>query len=359
MIKPFEGELLNSYLLRLYTCLGSGRPVSGLYIKSKDELKWVPYPIVANEFVKYFLDFEYKELYEYVSENTIAHKVSKFSSPLAYIKLLERIFFGGSRSIYLDEYPINTTSLSPLIKYCPECFFEQIKENGVSWFRLEWFESANKCERHDTLLLTESCRNGCGNSLDKLKAMMSGKCLICGEVVWRCRDVKTLSCNSTSLYRNTNVHVAPCLLWQVKTCAESLYMEAKEIADKMSVLNFYEDMPEYFEGETPPEPLSSREKEILLIKNDLKRLLAVRKNFGHSSFLRFSFKLYEYYENSPIQELRKKLTDNTEIREVYVGEKSYNIKVNLLVSRDFDCAKCHIRYIDCPNSSVDKFPFYK
>lgn len=359
MIKPFEGELLNSYLLRLYVFQGRVRPVSGLYIKSKDKLRWVPYPIVEDEFVKYFLCLEYKDLYDYVFKNTIAYKVSKFSSPLAYIKLIERIFFGRGHSIYLDEYPIKTTGLTPLIKYCPECFFEQIKENGVSWFRLEWFESGNKCERHDTLFLTESCRNGCGNSLDKLKAMMSGKCLICGEEVWRSRDVKTLSYDSPSLYKNKNKYVAPCLLWKVKLWAECLYKEAKEIDDKMCIRELYENMPAFFDGKAPPEPLSAREKEILLLKNDLKCLLAVRNNFGESALLRFSFKLYEYFENSPLQELSKKLIDNTNVREVYIGEESYNIKVNLLFSRDFDCSECHVRYIDCPNSSVDKFPFYK
>lgn len=359
MIKPFEGELLNSYLLRLYICMGNTNSVSGLYIKSKGELKWTAYPRAGTELVKYFLDFEYKALYKYVSENTIAYKVSKFSSPLAYIKLLERTFFGGGDSIYLDEYPIKTTGLSSVIKYCPNCFFEQIKENGVSWFRLEWFESRDRCERHDTLLLTESCKNGCGNSLDKIKAMMSGKCLICGEEVWRCSDVKTLPYNSPSLYRNKNEHVAPCLLWQVKIWAESLYKEAKEIDDKMCIINLHEIMPAFFDGKGPPEPLSSREKEILLIKNELKSLLAVRNNFGHSASLRFSFKLYEYYENSPLQELSKKLTKNTDVRYIYIGESSHNIKVNLLVSRGFDCSECHIRYIDCPNSVVEKFPFYK
>lgn len=359
MIKPFQGELLNSYLLRLYICLGDSGSISGLYTNSKGNLRWVTYPKVAAEFVNFFLDYDYKELYEYVSKNTIAHRVSKFSSPLAYIKLLERIFFGLENSIYLDDYPIKTTGSYPLIKYCPECFFEQIKESGVSWFRLEWFESGNKCERHDALLLTDSCRNGCGNTLDKFKAMMSGKCLICGEEVWCCRDVKTLPYNNPSPYRNTNEHVAPCMIWKVKSWAESLYQEAKELAYKMHDISMYEDFPEYFDGGTPPEPLSAREKEILIVKNDLKSLLAVRSNFCLGTYSRFSYDLYEYYESSPFQELSKKLTDNTDIREVYVGGVSYDIKVNLLVSRDFDCSKCHIRYIDCPNSSVEKFPFYK
>ena len=359
MIKPFQGELLNSYLLRLYICLGGGRSVSGLYTKSKDVLRWVIYPKVSDEFVNYFLDFNYSELYEYVSKNTLAYKVSKFSSPLAYIKLLERIFFRGDSSIYLDEYPIKTTGSYPLVKYCPECFYEQIKENGVSWFRLEWFESGSKCERHDTLLLTESCKNDCGNTLDKFKAMMNGKCLICGEVVWCCRDVKALPYDSPSIYKNSDVHVAPCLLWKVKSWAESLYKEAKEIADKMFRINLYEELPEYFSGRTLPEPLSSREKEIVTIKDDLKRLLSARSYYSNSASLSYSFRLYEYFESSPLKELSEKLIDNTDVREIYVGEKSYNIKVNLLASRDFDCSKCHIRYIDCPNSSVEKFPFYK
>lgn len=75
------------------------------------------------------------------------------------------------------------------LRYCPKCFIQQIKNQGVSWFKLNWQFSVT-CNIHKQKLyhvnniFTNCCKRST-NIYNSYISAISGKCYFCSEKEWK------------------------------------------------------------------------------------------------------------------------------------------------------------------------------
>lgn len=74
------------------------------------------------------------------------------------------------------------------LRYCVECFREQINSYGHTWFRLDWTYSVD-CELHTKRMsclhtLFQSCCGEYVNIFNSLKSATTGRCFLCKSLDW-------------------------------------------------------------------------------------------------------------------------------------------------------------------------------
>lgn len=115
----------------------------------------------------------------------IKHSTMKFRH-IYYEDYIRYIFLQDD--FYVDSFLFKNDNRRTQLRYCPECFKLQIKEYGLSWFKLDWL-TTERCNIHNRRLChvyecgTPCCNKGT-NILNYIKSAMSGTCELCGASNW-------------------------------------------------------------------------------------------------------------------------------------------------------------------------------
>lgn len=179
----FEDESIHSYFIRILMCVGdlnSHVDLQGL-VSASGSLGILPklekqksslFNHIPNSFFRTLLikHSVFKEL-RYFDLDEIRNYIIFGQYPVDYGDGLHKIYNGKTQ-----------------LRYCPKCFESQIRDNGVSWFRLNWLCSVD-CEIHSTglyhvLLHKTNCCRRSSNILRDLHSAMSGICSFCAKSSW-------------------------------------------------------------------------------------------------------------------------------------------------------------------------------
>ncbi|TVK97542.1 hypothetical protein AYI83_10280 [Shewanella algae] len=154
MITPLPNETFHSLIVRnAMVKVGSIRLTELKGIISYDG-HWKTFPkIIDNSLLS---GYSRSDILGFISNMCpaigIYYKPDDFDLNLIY----EYIF--NDESFFFDELIINNTSLIPSrVKYCSECFREQILNYGVSYFKIEWYNSF-ACSVHSIKLMDVKVR---------------------------------------------------------------------------------------------------------------------------------------------------------------------------------------------------------
>lgn len=180
MIKIKEDELLHSYLIRVLI-------IAGELHQPKDLLGMISYsgvirelPVLPASKRKYFARLTSNDIENILSQNTpYLYKGTKISSFVG-----DYVFKGWTNTCNK-----NTLNNRTQLRFCIECFREQIRFHGYTWFRLNWVYSVN-CDIHKSRLyyLHTVFQRCCGKSINvfnSLRSAMSGRCFSCLSTNWK------------------------------------------------------------------------------------------------------------------------------------------------------------------------------
>jgi len=176
MIKIKDDELIHGYLTRVLSIAGELHQVRDLagIVSSSGVIRKLPK--LNEQKIKYF---------NYLTPKDIDHMLFN-NTPYTYAQT-------GLTNI-VGDYILNGRQLEnkriarTQLRYCIECFKEQIKNHGHIWFRLSWGYSVD-CEIHKTRMchlrqFTQECCHRTVNILDNYKSATSGKCFFCPCTNW-------------------------------------------------------------------------------------------------------------------------------------------------------------------------------
>lgn len=181
----YEEESIHSYFLRTLLCLGTIHKESDLQgiVSQSGVIRALPRVNATNESIFSSLS------------NEALEKLITFHSTYSGLKYYSvddvRSYMLHSKDFPILPFPPDAHSLVNFrtqLRYCPECFKEQILQNGVSWFRLAWLHST-ECSLHNQRLchvnrgITECCSHTT-NMYSELLSALNGKCYYCQESAW-------------------------------------------------------------------------------------------------------------------------------------------------------------------------------
>lgn len=211
----YPGELLHSYILRILKSSGNLQKRSNLLDVMSSKGNWVAYPSISEEHRHLFSHFSRKRLLELIEYHTQAYRVRLTSAPSVFADLSEKVFWGISCNSKLDDIPVNTYKYKEQIRYCKQCFGEQLNLYGTPWFALVWLD-AEKCQRHNTPLEKIGCKT-CSDQplLNKVISTFDGICTDCGNRIWNPTDFSH-SYGEYCLNRRPHdvLTFAPCVFWE-------------------------------------------------------------------------------------------------------------------------------------------------
>lgn len=173
------GESIHSYLIRTLLCLGEISTVKDLV--GIVSLSGVLHPTPKLDYLRgnHFLDLREKTRSKLLLEHTPWGNRSQH----VMAEINDYIFFGIEPE-NSKFFPKGRTQL----RYCPECFREQIIKHGFAWFNIKWLFNIN-CKQHKKRLshirvFENQCCGEKLNILDNLRSALSGKCPACPSSKW-------------------------------------------------------------------------------------------------------------------------------------------------------------------------------
>jgi len=179
MIKIKEDESIHGYLARVLIIYGELHQIGDLagIISSSGVIRELP---KLNERKrKFFTELTVKDI-NHILENNIPYSY-RDTGVLGFAAdyIFEGVMHGPS------QHKLNARTK---FRYCIDCFREQIKNYGHSWFLLRWVYSID-CDIHKKRMShlrahTQECCGEIVNILDNLKSATSGKCFYCQSLNW-------------------------------------------------------------------------------------------------------------------------------------------------------------------------------
>ncbi|EME0810504.1 hypothetical protein VXJ15_002107 [Vibrio vulnificus] len=179
----FEDESIHSYFIRILLCKGhiNGNGVFNGLVSPSGSLAILPN-----------LKGRLTSCFNYISDDSFRILLAEHTvfNDLRYFDLEELknyMLLGEEPTDYGDGLHKIYGGKTQL-RYCPDCFKNQIQNHGICWFRLDWLCSLS-CKIHNSSLyhvhkrLTRCC-NRTSNITQNMLSAMSGKCTYCGENVW-------------------------------------------------------------------------------------------------------------------------------------------------------------------------------
>lgn len=196
-IQPMDDELINSFIFRILL-FNSCQNFTGII--HNEGWRVNPFMPCGYEYLLrdihisklvylYENAHEYDYLFDYMRLNLTSKE--SFSKPFT----LYQTFFSRKKDGKHDKQ-------ISLVKYCPECIKEQIKNKGFSYFKVEWSNS-NYCEKHGCDIYTID------NKRDKflfqeLSNILSGNFTKSKQIITAHKS------NITNKVKDFTFRVAPC-----------------------------------------------------------------------------------------------------------------------------------------------------
>jgi hypothetical protein len=181
MSKVYPDESIHSYLIRALVRMGALNSISSLsgIISSSGVVRASPKILTQHAGA--------------LSQLNGCDRVKSISKRVNE-ELHRRSLLQSNRNFEIDIYEFyNENSDEKIIKleghtqlrFCSDCFKEQIQAEGVTWFRFNWLFQ-ERCNKHNKLM-TEVRSYFCAceksnNILIALKSVMVGYCHTCGEI---------------------------------------------------------------------------------------------------------------------------------------------------------------------------------
>ncbi len=180
-IKIFRDESIHSYFIRVLILNGK--------LLSPDDLNGIvsrsgvvnTIPKLDFERGKLFLSYQCAFLEKLISD----HTPIKFLQPSDLAEIEDYVLFGVTPTSLDTSCFKGRTQL----RYCRNCFNEQISEHGVPWFRVDWLYSTS-CTVHNQKLThvfthISPCCFKSFNILDCLFSTIRGECCACNRDYWK------------------------------------------------------------------------------------------------------------------------------------------------------------------------------
>lgn len=174
-------ELLQSYIIRRLTITGAIQHLQDLDSVVGKNNRWEILPTISAAALGFFSHMTFSEKTELVRHHSNLWTDHFSPNPFSLRAHTAHIFEQYVRR----PRDITWVFPAPPILYCPDCFREQLANDGFTWFRKAWV-SSDWCHRHSKQLEDATCpicRNS-ANSLLHLAAVQSGICKRCHSNVW-------------------------------------------------------------------------------------------------------------------------------------------------------------------------------
>jgi hypothetical protein len=175
----FPDESLHSYFLRTLFCLGE-------IIKPSDMKGIVSLSGVVQSVPRLYCQRHnhFNLCDKSISALLTKHLPNNFPFPTDLEELKEYVLLNIESKDTKYALPKGKTRL----RYCPDCFLQQITEYGVSWFKLDWLFTIS-CKEHNKQLsniysFETRCCGKPSNVLDCIESAMSGRCKKCNRSYW-------------------------------------------------------------------------------------------------------------------------------------------------------------------------------
>ncbi|CAH9055545.1 hypothetical protein PSECIP111854_01600 [Pseudoalteromonas sp. CIP111854] len=184
-LNVFENESIHSYFIRTLLCLGQLNDKSDFrgLISPSGVIRKLPCLVArqGSAFEELTNNFFELLLTEHSTYYGLRHyNIGELRNYILYSSALPKV----SEIPDAHQIPNSRTQL----RYCPKCFIEQIKNKGVSWFKLDWQCSVVCTIHNDKLFHVFECRTNCcnkpSNILRDVLSAISGKCCFCSRNSW-------------------------------------------------------------------------------------------------------------------------------------------------------------------------------
>lgn len=196
--KIFPDESIHSFLIRKLITEGALSSTSSLNgIVSVSGVVY-PMPKVRGEFASYFLDLGICERLDGIARpaNEFVRMDTQVRSK--YFKVDSHTFYGFG-TFSEGEGLVGRTQL----RFCNECFIEQLYEHGCVWFKSDWLYEEH-CQKHNKLM-REVRRTGCscrgrGGIVNSVLSVTRGLCRVCLDDIWKFETSSLITTNARSDY---------------------------------------------------------------------------------------------------------------------------------------------------------------
>jgi hypothetical protein len=190
-----EGESIHSFLLRVLLCAG--------YLESTRDLIGIVSPAgVVRTLPR--LDRKQSKCFADVGadvfDNGISRHLPSFCQLPSILTELRAFILGLRVPALVKDIPFSRTQL----RYCVDCFKEQIDSCGHTWFKTAWLYDYD-CEKHSKRLSHayewhHRCCDTQLNTLTSIKSSLSGICPNCNCSDWGFSGIVSLPARWTANY---------------------------------------------------------------------------------------------------------------------------------------------------------------
>ncbi|EAR55873.1 hypothetical protein SKA34_16930 [Photobacterium sp. SKA34] len=194
MIKIKKDELIHGYLIRVLTIAGELQQTRDLAGILSDSGVIRELPILNEQQRTYFTPLTFKDIEHILTNNT----PYRYTNTEVYNYVGDYVFKGK------NEGNKNNLNSRTELRYCIECFREQIKIYGFAWFRLNWGYFID-CDIHDKRMCSlhtviQKCCGKYANIFNCLQSALSGKCFNCQSSNWAFSSTVYLTDRNRSNY---------------------------------------------------------------------------------------------------------------------------------------------------------------
>lgn len=187
-----SGELLQSYFLRKKMAYDGNISLTGLALSvERQHFSWKNYSPL---FLPDVLDKTVEKTALIADKILRKHTLASLYIPTLTEELYVRMIDGyltrvEERTEHVSKAINNLLPRNYSLKFCSDCFCEQIEEVGFHWFKVEWsLPKATDCFIHKKKLKTLRCRN-CGymhhKPADMLRSLIKGMCFFCRSSMFK------------------------------------------------------------------------------------------------------------------------------------------------------------------------------
>lgn len=184
-----QDETLSSFIIRYLVTSGSfniDKLENLLFTNCNDE--WNIFPSPKKEIREiYFQAFEQSDVEQIIKNNTIL-SIYKPVANLVFEAQIKRLF-SLKNSLNINKIRYNclhkNEKIKIDIKFCVDCFIDQIRTYGFTWFKRDWLlPGSSYCLTHLSKLTTRRCN--CENKKSILHSinLLQGYCSACETDLW-------------------------------------------------------------------------------------------------------------------------------------------------------------------------------
>ncbi|MHA3240455.1 hypothetical protein [Yersinia pseudotuberculosis] len=181
----FPDESLSGFVFRILYCYGALINENDLLgVVNSAGSKWIFFPNIKTDYQYMFQPYPPLDMYDSFNRRLKQSSLIYKTNPKSVLSIFSKIFY--NRYVDHDFYRKNKKIPDIEIKFCVDCFYEQIKENGISWFKSDWEEPHSRCRIHHKNLIKTSHLISCckRDRLQKIQAALTGVCPCCLTTCW-------------------------------------------------------------------------------------------------------------------------------------------------------------------------------